>query len=548
MSFWQRLKAFLFGDVPAPVARRVAPALARPTPRQTSPLPPAAEPPSLIDAELDAAAFAQQKPIPGKDPKQVEPAASDFLPISNDELRDAVKGRNLTRNPWFGRRDRIPLADDERTQLIDRSMIANGILSAEQLAEIHAVSAEMERLNPSDVTIYHRVAQTVQSAVDADKAARDAIKAQKKSESAARREARQTAIENRKATDIVFLGQGVSARLAHSESQLDQLAAKGLPQLSTPADVAAALGVSIPRLRWLTFHNDAATRVHYFRFEVKKKSGGTRVLHSPHRELAAVQRWVFREILTKLEVHDAAHGFVAGRSTLSNATPHAGKDVVVNLDLKDFFPSIHFPRVRSLFERAGYSGAVATILALICTESPRTQVVYTGSTYQVANGPRALPQGACTSPALSNLIALRLDRRLSGLAAKMGLTYTRYADDLTFSGGTEFRDRVGYLMARVRNISEAEGFTVNESKSRVLRRSTAQVVTGLVVNDRPNLPRAERRRLRAVLHQAGKQGLDAQSRPGRPPIRQWLLGMISYLKMVRPELGQRLRERFDALT
>lgn len=547
MSFWQRLKAFLFGDVPAPVARPAPPQpRPAPAPRQApaSPSRPA-EPPSLLDPELDAALIAEKSPA--KDPKAAAPATSEFLPISDDELRKAVEGKNLLGNPWFGRRDRIPPSSDERTQLIDRSMLANGFLTAEQLEEIHAASAEMDRLNPSEASIWQQARASANAAEEADKAQKAAIRAQKKAEAAARREDRRAGIAHRKATDIIFLGQGVSARLAQRESDAERLALRMLPLLSTPAELASALGLAMPRLRWLAFHNEAASRIHYVRFEVPKKSGGTRILQAPHRDLAAAQNWIFREILGKLPVHPAAQGFVVGRSTLTNAQPHVGKDVVVNLDLKDFFPSIHFPRVRALFERMGYSGAVATILALLCTESPRTQVTYAGSTYFVANGPRALPQGACTSPALSNLIAERLDRRLTGLADKLGLTYTRYADDLTFSGGPEFRDRIGYLLGRVRHIAEAEGFRVNESKSRVQRRSTAQMVTGLVVNDHPAIPRKERRRLRAVLHQASKQGLDAQARPGRPAIRQWLLGMISYVRMVQPALGERLRKQFDAL-
>ena len=147
--------------------------------------------------------------------------------------------------------------------------------------------------------------------------------------------------------------------------------------------------------------------------------------------------------------------------------------------------------MRSVFHRLGYSPAVATILALLCTECPRRQVVYDGQTYFVASGPRGLPQGACTSPALSNQVARRLDKRLGGLARKLDLTYTRYADDLTFSGGATLSERVGYLMARVRHLAEDEGFAVNEKKSRVLRRNTAQLVTGLVVNDRPGVRRRE---------------------------------------------------------
>ena len=143
-------------------------------------------------------------------------------------------------------------------------------------------------------------------------------------------------------------------------------------------------------------------------------------------------------------------------------------------------------------------------------------MTYSGQTLHVASGPRALPQGACTSPALSNLIARRLDSRLSGLCQKLGWTYTRYADDLTFSASGEAAGKVGYLLARVRHIAQDEGFAVNEPKTRVQRRNTAQCVTGLVVNDSVGVPRKTARRLRAILHRARTDGLATQNRRRGP--------------------------------
>jgi retron-type reverse transcriptase len=270
-------------------------------------------------------------------------------------------------------------------------------------------------------------------------------------------------------------------------------------------------------------------------------------LSAPHRTLAEAQRWVLTQIVAKLPVDAAAHGFTAGRSILTNASPHAGRAIVVNLDLEGFFPSIGFVRVRSIFHRLGYSPAVSTILALLCTECPRRRVEYDGKPYYVATGPRGLPQGACTSPGISNQVARRLDRRLGGLAAKLGLAYTRYADDLTFSGDASLEPRIGYLLARARHLTEAEGFTVNEAKTRVLRRSAPQMVTGLVVNDRPGVPRAEIRRLRAILHRARTEGFDCQNREGRTDYLAWLRGKIAYVEMSRPEVGARLREELGEI-
>jgi retron-type reverse transcriptase len=474
-------------------------------------------------------------------PRTLDLDAAAFLPIGRDELKEAARQVRLG-GAWFGRRDLIPPAEDLRTKLIDRAMVTQGLLAPEQLAEIHQVGAEMDRVRPLVEMLEGQAALAGEAAVQAERERRAELKKRKQEEAAERKRQHAEAVAHRHATDILFLGRDVSERLGDRTSDADKLAAFDLPLLSTPADVAAVLGLTIPRLRWLAFHTETATRVHYVRFTVPKKSGGTRTLHAPHRKLAAAQRWILDNILNKLPIEAPAHGFACGRGILTNASPHAGHAVIVNLDLRDFFPNITFPRVRSIFQRLGYSPAVATILALLCTECPRQVVEYTGQTYHVATGPRGLPQGACTSPALSNQVARRLDRRLRGLSAKLGLTYTRYADDLTFSGDESLNERIGYLMAGVRHFAEDEGYTVNDKKSRVLRRNTAQMVTGLVVNKRPGVRRREVRRLRAILHRARTEGLERQNREGRPNFLAWLQGKIAYIRMSRPEVGAKLHE------
>ncbi|HZV04030.1 MAG TPA: reverse transcriptase family protein [Gemmataceae bacterium] len=514
------------GDFPVRVLLPQPPSSPPPSPPPISPVPPPAAP-ARRQATLNL-------------------DAGEFLPISRDELKEAAK--DVRRGgAWFGRRDLIPPAEDLRTKLIDRAMVTQGLLTPEQLAEIHDVGAEMDRVRPLVESLETQAALAGEAAVQAERQRRAELKKRKKEEAAERKRQRAEAIAQRRATDILFLGRGVSGRLGERVSDADKLAEFGLPLLSTPAEVAAVLGLTIPRLRWLAFHTDVASRVHYVRFTVPKKSGGTRALHAPHRTLAAAQRWIFDHILRRLPVEPAAHGFQAGRSILSNAQQHAGRAIVVNLDLEDFFPSITFPRVRSVFHRLGYSPAVATIFALLCTECPRQVVEYAGKIYHVAVGPRGLPQGACTSPALSNQVARRLDRRLVGLANKLGLGYTRYADDLTFSGDETLQGRVGYLMARVRHIAEEEGYRINDKKSRVLRRNTAQMVTGLVVNERPSVRRRELRRLRAILHRARTEGLERQNREGRPNFLAWLQGKIAYVRMARPDIGAKLHAELQQL-
>jgi retron-type reverse transcriptase len=272
-----------------------------------------------------------------------------------------------------------------------------------------------------------------------------------------------------------------------------------------------------------------------------------RELAAPHHDLATAQQWILRNILEKIPISLDAHGFVTGRSTMTNAVPHVGKKVVINMDLKDFFPSITFPRVKGIFQGLGYSPAVSTVLALLCTESPRRKVDYAGHTYHVAVGLRALPQGACTSPALSNLLARRMDARLGGLARKLQYIYTRYADDLTFSCDLNATPLTGYLLSRVRHIIRDEHFEINEAKTRVQRPNVRQSVTGIVVNRRPNVPRRITRQLRAILHHAKKEGLEAANREGRHNFENWLGGMIAYIQMVNPYRGQKLKKDLEAL-
>jgi retron-type reverse transcriptase len=488
------------------------------------------------------ASFHQQSPIriaPTQAPRLVNPPASyepgDFAPISAKELKaGAASSEVQAARAWTWRQDAIPPGDDPRTKLIDRAMVTRGFLSPERLAEIHSLGDQMLELKRDEAYARHEGVR----AVERRKEDRAALKAAKKREAQARREKRAAEVAQRKASDILYLGRGVSGGLSDRASDVGKLAKLGLPILSTPQDVARAMGLEIPRLRWLAFHAEAATSSHYVRFRIPKKSGGEREISAPMPALAAAQRWILLNVLARVPSTSYAHGFVAGRSTKTNAEPHVKRAVVVNMDLKDFFPSIVFPRVKGIFRSLGYSPAVSTVFALLATEAPRREVEYDGRRWHVALGPRALPQGACTSPALSNLAARSLDARYAGLSAKLGWTYTRYADDLSFSGdllvpkGEKDPRSVAWLLARTRHIAEDEGFAMNEKKIRVLRRHTAQLVTGIVVNAAPGVPRAERRRLRAMAHRARtKGGVDLAV----------LKGHLAYVAMVNPAHAAKIR-------
>ncbi|HVQ70464.1 MAG TPA: reverse transcriptase family protein [Bradyrhizobium sp.] len=361
-------------------------------------------------------------------------------------------------------------------------------------------------------------------------------------------EARQTrafAWHERRKRDVLYLGEEVSPGL-HSRTTTMPLR-DGLPPLADAKALADAMGIPLGELRFLAFNRKVASVNHYQRFTIPKKSGGERLISAPMPRLKRAQYWVLDNILARVPLHDAAHGFAPQRSILTNARNHVGRDVVINLDLKDFFPTLTYARIKGLFEALGYAEAVAIPLALLCTEPMVDEVSLDGERYFIADGPRLLPQGAPTSPAITNLICRRLDRRLMGLARTLGFIYSRYADDLTFSGSGEAVKKIGTLLKAVHGIVEAEGFKVHPDKTRVMRRSTRQEVTGLTVNEAVAVPRDLLRRYRAVLQQVERHGPAGKHfGPGKDVIRS-LLGFGHFAMMVDAESGMPLLQRAQRL-
>ena len=526
MGLWDKLKKWLLEGGGAPAQR-----------------PPIPSPPAA-PAWLPAPPQRQPPPPPVQ---RENPYVAPELFLDAQELRRRALRINPQRTAWIGRVDTIPPQTDERTALIDRGLILRGLLTEEQIKSIHQVGDQW-LVHHEAVRLASQAGEKAGAeAVEKLRAERLARKAAKKQAAAERKARRAAAIARRKAEEIDFLGRGVSEGLADVRSNLEELQRRGLPVLAKPREVAQALGVTLAQLRWLCFHSEAVEKPHYATFKVPKRSGGERLLSAPMPHLARAQEWVLRHILDRLPTEPSAHGFIRGRSTVTNAVPHVGRDIVVNLDLSDFFPSIGFFRVRGVFQAIGYSPAVATVLALLCTNAPRREVELDGRKLFVATGWPALPQGACTSPAISNQVARKLDRRLAGMSAKHGWIYTRYADDLTFSASAGKREDVALLMARVRHIVGEEGFALNPDKGRVQRVSRRQSVTGVVVNRKLSAPREEVRRLRAILHAAGKTGLDAQNREQLPYFRAHLRGRIAYVMMIDRRRGSELMGRLDEL-
>ncbi len=373
-------------------------------------------------------------------------------------------------------------------------------------------------------------------------------RAETKAKLEADKQARAVAWAAMQTTEIVYLGEGVSKGLSDTASDGSKLTAAGLPLFDNAADIATAMGIELGRLRWLSYSRAASETTHWVRFKIPKKTGGERLISAPMPHLKAAQHWVLRNLLDKLPLHDAAHGFVPGRSIVSNARPHVGRNVVVNLDLKDFFPTVTYPRVWGLFRSLGYSQQVATVLALLCTEPPIDEVELDGKRWYVARGARVLPQGAPTSPAITNLLCRALDRKLTKLCAAMGFTYTRYADDLTFSSEAADSQSVGKLLRRVRFLIKAEGFVVHPDKTRVHRRGRRQEVTGITVNDQLGVERKTLRRFRAVLFQIERDGPEGKTwGTSGASVLSSIAGYANFVYMVDPAKGKALKERVAAI-
>jgi hypothetical protein len=301
-----------------------------------------------------------------------------------------------------------------------------------------------------------------------------------------------------------------------------------VPRWTHTTSVAQAVGLTPAELAWFAdpggWLRTKAPPLQHYRYRIRS---GNRLLEAPKERLREVQRRILRSVLDRVPAHDAAHGFVRGRSVHTFAAPHAGHDVVLRIDLRAFFPSVSQARVRAIFAALGYPPPVSRVLAGLCTTSTPPGVL-AQIPFDAATRLRGahLPQGAPTSPALANLVAYRLDRRLTGLARAGRAGYTRYADDLAFSGTDLAVDRLIHAVGR---IVADEGFSVHPGKTRIMRAHRRQHLAGLVVNTRPQAARADFDDLKALLFNCVRYGPDSQNRDGRAHFRDYVYGRIAWV-------------------
>lgn len=360
-------------------------------------------------------------------------------------------------------------------------------------------------------------------------------------------------------SDAVFMRQlprlGVARWMTEPQQMrpVDKAHGWDLPSIVNVRELAQWLAVSVADLEWfadlkgLLGRGKTSFMDHYHYRLLTKQTGTVRVIEAPKTRLKELQQQILREILDRIPLHPVVHGFRRGRSIKTFVAGHTRQRVVLRMDLENFFPSISRARVQAFFRTAGYPEAVADLLGGICTNrTPRAVLRVAGISPDVLQATRSvydpphLPQGAPTSPALANLCAYRTDCRLAGLALVAGAFYTRYADDLAFSGGEEFEGCVERFSTHVAAILMDEGFQVHHRKTRIMRQGVRQHLAGLVVNAKPNIRRTDYDQLKAILTNCLRHGGESQNREGHANFRAHLEGRVSFVEMIHAEKGLKL--------
>lgn len=335
--------------------------------------------------------------------------------------------------------------------------------------------------------------------------------------------------------------------------------AGALPSIRTIPDLAELLDLELGQLQWLADTKQWNRRarsgaLHHFRYEWLARPGRVpRLLEIPEQRLRRAQRRLLQTVLALIPAGDAAHGFIPGRSAATGAAHHTASDTVISLDLSTFFTRVTAGRIYGTLRQSGFSESVADTITGLCTNAVPPAALAAmppgGSpderfALRRALATNHLPQGAPSSPMLANLAIRRLDSRLTGWAAAVGATYTRYADDLAFSGGVELAKRANAFIRGARRIIEDEGHAVNPAKTRVRHQGVRQTVTGIVVNQRLNVSRAEYDRLKATIHNCVEHGPHTQNHRDIDDFRAHLLGRISWIESLNVRRGERLRAEF----
>ncbi|MCY3414279.1 MAG: RNA-directed DNA polymerase [Candidatus Heimdallarchaeota archaeon] len=382
----------------------------------------------------------------------------------------------------------------------------------------------LERIYKLDLDLYNRLYNLSVP----DDGTLDHIKAEYHSQSRKKRQKKIVASQPRGL--FQFLGEGVSAMLNHEVTDDSLLKKLKLPVLNSPTEVATFLEIDEKKLVGIIYHRRSNNYAHYIDFTIPKKSGGVRHISAPKPYLKRLQYKIKEQILDQLKLPKHVYGFSKRKTIFTNAKLHVDGEKLVNVDIKNFFPSIHFYRVRHFFHTLGYSGQVATILALLTTKQGQKKVEVAGKTYYAFTKERFLPQGAPSSPMISTMIALPMDMRIIERLTPLGCIYSRYVDDITVSSEESFNVRA--VVSILHRTLRMHGFIPNPKKFKILGITERQEVTGLIINSgEAKIPRVWRRNLRAAVHNFVTKG------EGNPIA---LLSSIAYLKKTHPKHAKKL--------
>ncbi|SIN95384.1 reverse transcriptase family protein [Chitinophaga niabensis] len=336
------------------------------------------------------------------------------------------------------------------------------------------------------------------------------------------------------------------------EKYVSSLLNRNLPVFFSLPHLALAASFSINHVERIVKSN---RRDYYKRFKLAKRRGGFRIIQTPDQELKYLQKWILLNILNKVNSHPACKGFDPKSSIILNAQDHLNKEAILKIDLLRFFDSINEKRIYGVFKGLGYHPNLAVSLAKLCTLKPDNTFFIAFKKNELMlkelikkRDEGILPQGAPTSPKLSNLIARNLDIRLDKLCKKHGISYTRYADDLTFSGE---KTKLMLLKKVVYKIVKTEGFYINYGKTKFLTRGNKYFVTGLSVHNKTlKVPRKKKLDIEHHLHHCLKNGVHVhmiKSKIKNRNFKDWLLGSICFVWSVEQELGQKYFDEYNKI-
>ncbi|MDM1067357.1 reverse transcriptase family protein [Myroides odoratimimus] len=334
--------------------------------------------------------------------------------------------------------------------------------------------------------------------------------------------------------------------IEYSLNYADNLIKQGLPVIFSLKHFSLIMGIDLHTIKEII----ANRGIHYSYYLIRKKKGGYRRIIAPHKNIKFLQDWIKLNILDKKVVHHASNGFIKNKSILDNAKVHLDSDTILNIDLKNFFESINERRVFGIFKYLGYHPNLALEFAKICTVDIPDEKFYSLNQIEQENfedlfnlNEPFLVQGAPTSPALSNITCINLDNRFQKLANKNNVKYSRYADDITFSGAEDNLPSISLL----KKIIIEENFEINWKKVGKYKKGQKQLVTGLLINGSVRIPKRFKKDIFRHLYFCQKFGpINHFNKisPNKSFRKEWLMGKILYVNAVEPDVAKEMFDQF----